>query len=224
MNREATIPTLSGARGMARFVAAAFGVGLFLGCTPRAKDDHGNAAPSANALVASAVPPTRPMDGREDLAWTVPADWRFYGAPIMSTEKGHFVAFPQWGDGGYEQVDIYVSLFRPTHGTTPEEWADDALARETDVFSRVDKQSVDVKPLPDGRRAVLVDVRGILRQSIPVSPREDKTVERPDRSRVIALVPTTGPPYRVVMYGRAELVERAREDFWQFVTSLHVRS
>ncbi len=223
MQREAAAPTVSEPRGIARFVAAVVAVGFFWGCTPRAKDDHGTAAPSASAPVASAAPPTRPMDGREELAWTVPADWRFYGAPIMSAEKGHFVAYPQRGDGGYEQVDIYVSLYRPTHGATPEEWADDALARETDVFSRVDKQSIDVRPLPDGRRAVLVEVRGVLRQSIPVSPREDKTVERPDRSRVIALVPTAGSPYRVVMYGRTELVERARDDFWSFVTSLHVK-
>lgn len=210
---------------MARFVVGAVLVCFFLGCTPRAKGDHESGAPAASAASASsAAPATRPMDGREELAWTAPPAWRFYGAPIMSAEKGHFVAFPQRGDGGYEQVDIYVSLYRPTRGATPEEWADDALSRETDVFSRIDKQSVDVKPLPDGLRAVLVDVRGVMRQSIPVSPREDKTVERPDRSRVVALVPTTGSPYRVVMYGRTELVERARDDFWQFVASLHVRS
>jgi hypothetical protein len=211
------------------YLGVALAACALAGCVRRDKDDQAaKSAPSASATAQAPAPsgsvrvrtlPAGPTG--ENLTWEKPDDWRFYGAPVMGTMKGHFVVYPGTFDGGFEQVDIYVSLYRPEKGATPEEWAAGAVARESDVFSHVDRSNVDVQTL-GGLRAAIVLVKGTMRESIPVGPtHEYKTLELKDHARLIALVQTKGSPYRVVMTGRADLVERAHDDFLHFVGSLH---
>jgi hypothetical protein len=179
------------------------------------------ATPSSTA---SAKPPSAAASGsaapsspRPELEWKAPEAWRFLGSPSMGSTKAHYYALEEaTGGGPPEHVNVYVTQVATANGSTPGERVHDLVQHEGETFTRVTSKEVTTRDV-SGHPLTVVELAGTRREAAS----ENETVERPDRAQIAVLVPAK-VPYRIVIGGRRDLVERCRGSFFEFVDSLRL--
>ena len=190
------------------------------------KDERGLEEPRGSPPTAPTAPAASPDEAPTPrdmaLTWTVPDGWRPYPVEADSPMKAHFTPIDERTPAGDRQVvHVYVIQNLAAEGATADERFRDAEQKESEPFAEITEQHRQTRRVA-GLELVLLEISGTMKELHKPPGAALELLENPGHRQITALVPAPDYPYRVVVFGPQDLVERVRDDFMILVDSLRL--